>query len=110
MNLAEIMEMLRNPQAIQARVNELKEKTAKITATGSSGGGMVRITMNGALEMISCEIASEVVDPNDITLLQDLVRAAYNDASARVKEELQKELSAGMEGLPIPPGMLGGLG
>jgi nucleoid-associated protein EbfC len=110
MNFAEMMEMLRNPQAIQAKMNELREKTALIRVTGSAGGGMVRITLNGALEMLSCEIAPEAVDPQDLPLLQDLVRAAYNDACTRVKDEVQRELASGMEGLPFPPGMLGGLG
>jgi DNA-binding YbaB/EbfC family protein len=108
MNFAEIMDMLRNPQAIQSRVNELREKTARIQATGSSGGGMVKITLNGELAMLSCEIAPEIVDPAEVGLLQDLVRGAYNDASAKVREEIQRELSSGLEGLPIPPGLMGG--
>jgi hypothetical protein len=106
MNFGEIMEMLRNPQAVQARLAELKEKTERIQAEGSSGGGMVKITLNGALEMIRCDIAPEAA--SDVVLLQDLVRAAFNDASAKVKEAVQTELSAG-GGMGIPPGMFGGL-
>jgi nucleoid-associated protein EbfC len=114
MNFAEIMEMLRNPQAMQARMTELREKTERIRATGSSGGGMVRITLNGGLEMLSCEIAPEVAAGGDTALLQDLVRGAFNDAAAKVKEAVQAELSTGMEGMPFPgmpdvPGMLGGM-
>ncbi len=105
MNFAEIMEMLRNPQAVQARIAELKEKTDRVQAVGSSGGGMVKITLNGSLDMIACEIAAEAAA--DIGLLQDLVRAAYNDASAKVKEAVQAELS-GPGGMPIPPGLFGG--
>lgn len=108
MNIAEIMEMLRNPQAMQARVNELREKTESIKATGSSGGGMVRVTLNGGMEMLSCEIAPELAAGGDVALLQDLVRGAFNDAAAKVKEAIQSELSSGMGGLPFPPGMLGG--
>jgi DNA-binding YbaB/EbfC family protein len=109
MNFSDIMEMLRNPQAVQAKVNELKEKTARVIVTGSAGGGMVRVTLNGTLEMLSCEISPEVVDPSDVTMLQDLVRAAFNDASAKVRDEMQKELSTSMEGLQLPPGLLGGM-
>ncbi len=109
MNFAELMEMLRNPQAIQARVEELRARTVRIQATGSSGGGMVRITLNGALDMLSCEIAPEAVDPKEVGLLQDLVRAAYNDASAKVREETQRELAGELGGMPLPPGALGGL-
>jgi len=109
MNFAEIMEMLRNPQAMQARVNELRDKTERIQATGSSGGGMVRVSLNGSLEMLSCEIAPDLVAGGDAALLQDLVRGAYNDAAAKIKEAIQAELSSGMGGMPFPPGMLGGL-
>ncbi len=105
MNFAEIMDMLRNPQAVQARIAELKEKTERIQAVGSAGGGMVKITLNGSLDMLSCEIASEAA--SDIGLLQDLVRAAYNDASAKAKEAVQGELS-GPGGMGFPPGMPGG--
>jgi hypothetical protein len=104
MNFSEIMDMLRNPQAMQSRMLELKDKTSRIRATGSSGGGMVKICLTGDLEMVSCEIAPEVVDPTDIGMLQDLVRAAYNDAAARIREALGKEFSTGMEGMAIPPG------
>lgn len=107
MNFAEMMEMLRNPQAMQARMLEMREKTARIRATGSSGGGMVRITLSGELEMISCEIAPEALA--DASLLQDLVRGAYNDAAVKVKEAVQTELASGMGDLPMPPGMFGGM-
>jgi DNA-binding YbaB/EbfC family protein len=106
-NFADIMEMLRNPQAMQARVEELRAKTARVRATGSSGGGMVKVTLSGELEMLACEIAPEVVDPKDVVILQDLVRAAYNDASAKVKEAMQRELSEDLGGMPLPPGFPG---
>jgi hypothetical protein len=114
MNFADIMEMLKNPQAMQSRMTELREKTERIQATGNAGGGMVRITLNGALEMLSCEIAPEIVASGDTALIQDLVRGAFNDASVKVKESVQAELSSGMEGMPFPgmpgiPGMPGGM-
>ncbi len=109
-NFSEIMEMLRNPQALQARMAELREKTERVVATGSAGGGMVKVTLNGALEMKACEISADALAAGDVVLLQDLVRAAFNDASVKVKEAIQAELATGMEGMPLPPGMLGGLG
>lgn len=109
MNFAEMMEMIRNPQAMQARLVELREKTERLEATGSAGGGMVRITLTGGLEMRSCEISPEALASGDAALLQDLVRGAYNDAAAKVKEAVQAELAEGMGGMPFPPGMLGGL-
>jgi DNA-binding YbaB/EbfC family protein len=111
MNFAEIMDMLKNPQAMQARMTELREKTERIQATGNSGGGMVRIVLNGGMEMLSCEIAAELVAGGDSTLIQDLVRGAFNDAAAKVKEAIQAELSGGMGGTPFQgiPGMPGGM-
>jgi len=112
MDFAELMNVLRNPQAMQARLEAIREKTARVQATGSAGGGMVRVTLNGELAMLSCEISPEAVDPKDVGLLQDLVRAAFNDAAAKVKEEAQRQLAGDLGlpgGMPIPPGSLGGL-
>lgn len=109
MDFNDMMRMLQNPGAIKAQAEALKAKTDAIEVTGSSGGGMVKITLNGALEMKACEIAKEVVDPADIAMLQDLVRAAYNDASAKVKESLERELGANLGSMGIPPGLFGGM-
>jgi DNA-binding YbaB/EbfC family protein len=108
MNFADMMEMLRNPQALAAQAEALKRKTEGIEATGSSGGGMVRVTINGAMALKSIEIAPEAVDPSDIPMLQDLVLAAFNDAQYRIKESLQRELADGLGGMGLPPGLFGG--
>lgn len=110
MDLSDIMNMIKNPQAIQARANELRQRTAAIRATGQSGGGMVKITLSGDMEMLGCEIAPEVVDPSDPEILGDLIRAAHHDAADKVKEAIQRELTASMGDLPIPPGLFGGNG
>jgi len=111
MDFNDIMRMIKDPQAIQAQAEQLKAKTMAIEVTGSSGGGMVKITLNGGFEMKSCAIAPEIVDPADVGMLQDLVRAAYNDAMAKVREELNRELAGGLGGMGLPPGFpdLGGL-
>ena len=105
MNIADIMEMLRNPQAMQAKAEEFQRKTESIEATGSAGGGMVRVTINGAMTVRSIIIAPEVVTPDDVTMLQDLVMAAFNDAQAKIRETLQRELTEGMGGMGMPPGL-----
>lgn len=108
MNFADLMEALRNPQAIAAKAEELKRKTEALTATGSAGGGMVKLTIDGSMAVKSCSIAPEAVDPSDIGMLQDLVVAAFNDAQAKIREQLQREFSEGLGGLGVPPGMFGG--
>ncbi len=108
MEMSDLFNMIKNPQAIQAKANELRQKTAAIRATGQSGGGMVKVTLSGEMEMIECVIAPEVIDPADGVMLQDLIRAAHHDAAVRVQEEIRKSLSDSMDGLNLPPGMFGG--
>ena len=108
MNFADLMEALRNPQAIAAKAEEFKRKTEAMEATGSSGGGMVRVTIDGTMAVKSCVIAPEAVDPADLGMLQDLVVAAFNDAQSKIRETLQRELSSGMGDMGIPPGLFGG--
>lgn len=107
MDFSDLMKMISNPQALQAQAEQLKAKTEAIEVTGSSGGGMVRITITGAFVMKACVIAPEVIDPADATLLQDLVRAAYNDAVAKVREEMNRELAMGLGGMGLPGGFPG---
>jgi len=108
MELNDLMNMLKNPQAIQAKANELKQKTAAIRATGQSGGGMVKVTLSGEMEMLECSIAPEVIDPADPGMIADLVRAAHHDAAGRIQEAIRQQLSESMGGMSLPPGMFGG--
>ena len=108
MDFSNLVDMLRNPQALQAQVREMQQKTAAIRATGQAGGGMVKITLSGEMELIECRIAPEVIDPADPGMLEDLVRAAHNDAASRVKESLQKQLAENIGGMPMPPAGIGG--
>jgi DNA-binding YbaB/EbfC family protein len=101
------MELLKNFQNMQAKITEMQEKLKDVMVTGSSGGGMVQIEMNGQLAVTKVTIAKEVVDPEDIEMLQDLVLGAVADALAKVKEKLKEEASSVTGGLNLPPGMMG---
>ncbi|HWR12523.1 MAG TPA: YbaB/EbfC family nucleoid-associated protein [Rectinemataceae bacterium] len=106
MEISDLMNMLKNPQAIQAKANELKQKTAAIRATGQSGGGMVKVTLSGEMEMLECSIAPEAIDPSDPKMIEDLIRAAHHDAAERVQEAIRSQMSEMMGGMPA--GMFGG--
>ena len=101
------MELLKNFQNMQAKITEMQEKLKDVTVTGSSGGGMVQVEMNGQLAVTRVTISKEVVDPEDIEMLQDLVLGAIADALARVKERLREEASSVTGGMNLPPGMMG---
>ena len=101
------MELLKNFQNLQSKLNEMQEKLKGISVTGSAGGGMVQIEMDGSLSVTGVTITPEVVDPNEREMLQDLVLAAFTDALAKVKEKMKDEASSVAGGLDLPPGIMG---
>lgn len=101
------MDMIKNLQNMQSKVGEMQDKVRELTVTGTSGGDMVRITVNGQMEVKEVHISPEAVDPNDIGMLEDLIFAAFSDASVKAKEKLKEEMSALTGGLNIPPELLG---
>ena len=83
----------------------MKEKQAELEATNydvTSGGGMVQLTMNGKHEVVSIKINPDVVQPDDIEMLEDLVAAAVNEAVRVVDEASENEMNAITGGLNIP--------
>jgi len=88
----------------QNMAKEVQEKKDSLDVEGNAGGGMVKVRMNGHKTITSLDIAREVVDPEDIEMLQDLIIAAVSDAIAKVDSEMEGQ----MGGMGIP-GMPGGL-
>ena len=103
MDPAKIAQMMQQAQQMQSKMQEdLQSKSVE----GQSGGGMVKVVVNGLGEVTSLKIDKAVVDPEDVTMLEDLVRAAMNSAVARI-EEIRMEQARGLAGsLGIPPGMM----
>ena len=92
--------MMRQAQQLQNRLAQAQEELAEMTAEGSAGGGVVRVTMNGRQEVSAVVIEPEAVE--DIDLLQDLVAAAVNDASARTQQMAAEKMNALTGGMNIP--------
>ncbi len=101
------MDILKNFQNIQSRMSEAQEKLKAITVVGTAGGDMVRVELNGQMEVRSIKISPEAVDPEDIEMLEDLTLAAFTDAVAKVKDRIQEEMSSITGGLNLPPGLFG---
>src|SRR3712207_7273634 len=74
--------MMQQVQQMQQQMQQAQEELAKETVTASAGGGAVKATMTGGLELVSVEIDPDVVDPEDVEMLQDMVQAAVNEALA----------------------------
>jgi DNA-binding YbaB/EbfC family protein len=100
-------DLLKQLQGLQSKVGEIQEKLKTVHVTGSAGGGLVTIDMNGQMQVEKVTIAPEAIDPNDIAMLQDLVLAAVTDTLDRLKEKLRDEVSQATGLLGLPPGMLG---
>ncbi|MDA8162686.1 MAG: YbaB/EbfC family nucleoid-associated protein [Desulfobacteraceae bacterium] len=95
-------EMMRQAQRLQAKISQLQEELAQRKVEASAGGGMVRAVANGKSEIVSISIEKEVVNPDDVDMLQDLVLAAVNEAIARAKEMTEEEMSKITGGLRVP--------
>ena len=94
-------------QGLQSRMSEVQAKLRMVRATGSAGGGLVTVELNGQMQVEKVTIAPEAVDPRDIPMLQDLVLAAVTDAMERMKEKIRDEVSSATGMLGLPPGLLG---
>jgi DNA-binding YbaB/EbfC family protein len=94
--------MLKQLQEAQSKMMKTQEELAARTVEGSSGGGMVKVTVNGRNELVALKIDPTVVDPGDVEMLEDLVTAAVNDAQTRAQEMIRTELAKATGGLSIP--------
>jgi len=91
--------MLKQAKEMQEK---LQKESAEMRVEGSSGGGMVTVVLDGTKSVISMKIDPEVVDKEDGEMLQDLIVAALNDASAKVDEEMAGKLGGFGSGFGIP--------
>jgi len=95
-------DILKNAQKIQEQMSGFQDKLETITATGSSGGSMVEIDLNGKLEVLAVRIAPEAVEGGDTEMLEDLIMAAFTDGMSKVKEAISGQFGAMTGGLNIP--------
>lgn len=94
--------MMKQAQQLQAKMLKLQEEMASKTVETTSGGGMVRVVANGRQQLESIKIEKEVVDPDDVEMLEDLVLAAVNDALVKSHEMVTQEMSKLTGGMNIP--------
>ena len=94
-----LQKMLKQAKEMQERI---QRETAEMRIEGSSGGGMVTVTLDGNKNLVSCRIDPEVVNKEDVEMLQDLIMAAFNDANTKVEEALSEKLGALGAGMKIP--------
>lgn len=94
--------MMKQAQKLQKKMLQTQQEMATKTIEASSGGGMVKVVANGAQKIESIVFEKEVVNPDDIEMLQDLVLAAVNDALTKSQEMVSSEMGKLTGGLNIP--------
>ncbi len=98
----DISSIMQQAKAMQEKMAKIQQDLANKSITGSSGGGMVQVTVNGQGDILSMAIEKAVIDPNESGMLEDLVVAATNDAIRKAKELSKQELGQLTGGLNIP--------
>jgi nucleoid-associated protein EbfC len=93
-------------QQMQAKMMKMQEDLQNSTFEGTSGGGAITVTMTGKYDVTAIKLTPEVVDPEDVSMLEDLILTACRDAFEKVSEAQANMLSALTGGLKLPPGLM----
>ena len=105
-NMGNMQGMMKKVQKLQNEMKKMQEELKKKTVEVSAGGGAVKIVMNGEKEVQSLHIDPAAVDPEDVEMLQDLISAAFNEATKKVDDMMAQEMGKLTSGLGLPPGLL----
>jgi DNA-binding YbaB/EbfC family protein len=103
--MANIMQMMKKAQELQNSMSSIQNEIKALTFETSSGGGLVKMIMNGNYDIISIEIEDSIIAVEEKVLITDLITACYNDCRRKVQEETENRMKELTAGLPIPPGM-----
>lgn len=105
-NMGNMAGMMKKVQKMQSEMKKMQDELKRKTIDVTAGGGAVKIVMNGEKQVQSLRIDPAAVDPEDVEMLQDLLSAAFNEATKKVDEMMAAEMGKLTSGLGLPPGML----
>jgi DNA-binding YbaB/EbfC family protein len=109
--LGQLSGLMQNLPKIKEEMDRLQQRLAQITADGDAGAGMVKVRVNGKMEVLSCVLSEEAMKLSDRELLEDLIVAAVNQAFQKSRQLVADETARMATGLGLPPGLnLPGLG
>jgi DNA-binding YbaB/EbfC family protein len=103
--MKDLMKMMKQAQEIQGRLQQMQEDLTSLQVDGQSGGGLVKVTLNGKMEARAVKIDPSLLKPDDAEMLEDLILAAFQDAKAKVEQLSQAKMQELTGGLPLPPGL-----
>lgn len=97
--------MMKQAQELQGRMQEMQAEMENMECSGTSGAGLVTVTLNGKGEMRGLKIDPSLIKPDEVEILEDLIVAAHSDAKSKMEAMLQEKMKDITGGLPLPPGM-----
>ena len=103
--MSNISQIMKQAKAMQEKMNELQQKVEKEEIEGSSGGGLVKLTLNGKYVATKISIDPSLMKESETDILEDLIIAAINDATKKIAENMNNQLGSISGGIDLPPGM-----
>ncbi len=104
-SMTDFSSMMKKAQELQGRMAEMQGELNTLECKGTSGAGLVTVTLNGKGDMKGLEIDASLIKPDDAEILEDLILAAHSDARTKMESQLQDKMKDLTGGLPIPPGL-----
>ncbi len=101
----DLMKMMKQAQEIQGRMQQMQEELGLLEVEGQSGGGLVKVKLNGKLEPRGLKIDPSLIKPEEAEILEDLIIAAFQDAKTKAEAAAQAKMQAITGGLALPPGL-----
>lgn len=101
----DLIKMMKQAQEIQGRMQKLQEELSGLEVEGQSGGGLVKVKLNGKLEPRGVKIDPSLIKPEEAEILEDLIMAAFQDAKGKAEAAVQVRMQEITGGLALPPGL-----
>jgi len=103
-----MQQMMQKAQSMQKKMAELQERVGEMEVSGQSGGGLVSVTMTCKGQMRGLTIDPSIISVDDKEMMEDLIKAACNDARSKADQKMADETQKAMADLGLPPGLMGG--
>ena len=101
----DLMKMMKQAQEIQGRMQKMQEDLSSLEVEGQSGAGLVKVKLNGKLDVRGLKIDPSLIKPEDAEMLEDLIVAAFQDAKMKAEAAVQVKMQEVTGGLNLPPGL-----
>ncbi|HZY67944.1 MAG TPA: YbaB/EbfC family nucleoid-associated protein [Devosia sp.] len=101
----DFMGMMKKAEELQKNMQQMQDQLGQAMVDGSSGGGLVTVTLTGKGEMKGLKIDPSLFKEDDVEVLEDLIVTAHNEAKSKAEQMMQQKMAEATAGLPLPPGM-----